>query len=508
MAGRTKKAFLNVSSGLFVQILKSILSFIVRSVFIQYLGRDALGLNGLFTNILSMLSLAELGVGTAISFSLYGPLANNKTKKISSLMTFYKKAYRVIGLIVAALGLLLVPLLHFLVKDIDTIKDAYAIYLLFLLNTVSSYFIAYKETLINADQKSYKLTKINILFLVIMYVAQIATIIVTKDFVLYLVIQFIVQLIQRIAINIFVTKEYRGIDFSSKDSLDKQDLSVIKKNIKAMMIHKVGDYCVNGTDNILISSMINIGTVGLYSNYTMVLSIITTFVNLIFNNLVSGLGNLVVMESDNKKYEVFQKIDFIGFMAYGFCSVMLLNVFNDFISIWAGVDYCLDFAIVVAIITSFYLAGLRIAPNTIKMAAGMYDVDKFTPIIQSAINLVVSIILASHIGLMGVIIGTIVSSLALPSWQRPYIVYKHIFKQPFDSYLRHYLKNIIVIVMVSTITLIINNNIMFESTLFTMVVKMVIVTIVFASAVVIIYRDSMPYRYLMDTIKKTVKRGD
>lgn len=506
MEGRTKKAILNIGSNFIVQMIKTIFSFLTRTIFIYSLGKEALGLNGLYTNILSMLSLAELGIGTAINFSLYEPLAKKDEKKISALMSFYKKSYRVIGFIVAILGIILIPFLKYFIQDINLVKNAYTIYLLFLTNTVSSYFISYKETLINADQKNYKLTKINLIFLILINTLQIVSLLIYKNFIIYLCIQLIVQLAQRVVINIYITKEYSNIDFKSKDKVGEKDLSIIKKNVKAMIFHKIGDYCINGTDNLIISSFINIITVGLYSNYLTILTLITTFTNMFFSNLTAGLGNLVVTESSDKKYEIYKKMDFIGFIMYGFCAVILINVFNDFISFWVGNDYCLDFGTVIAIVISFYIAGMRIAPYTIKSAAGLYDVDKFTPLIQSVINLFVSIFLVRYLGLLGVVLGTIVSSIVVPSWQRPFIVYKYILNKPFKEYVLWYFKNIFTLMFVSVCALFINSLLPFSNYFVLFIVKSIITSIIYIIVISLLYRNTNEFKYLFDMFKKLILR--
>ena len=427
MAARRKNVFFNIGSGLISNIIRCLFTFITRTIFIYCLGKEALGLNGLFTNILTMLSLAELGIGTAISFSLYKPLANNDNKNISALMSFYRKAYKSIGFVILCIGIILLPFLKYIISDINTIENIYWIYLLFLINTVSIYFISYKETLIIADQKKYKLTVIEIIGYIVLNVLQILFLLLTKNYIIYLVIQITVLFFQRIFMNKTISKIYLNIDFNSTEKISDSDSKIIKKNIKAMMFHKVGDVCVNGTDNIIISSCIDLITVGLYSNYLTIINMLNSFTTMIFSNMTSSVGNLLVSESNEKKYTTFKLIDYGNFLVYGYCSVVLLCVFNSFINLWVGESYCLSQEVVLLIVISFYITGRRVSPSIIKQAAGLYDDDKFTPIIQSIVNLFISIVLAKLIGLSGVIIGTIISSIVLPSWQRPYLLYKKVF---------------------------------------------------------------------------------
>lgn len=506
MKNRTEKAILNIGSNYIIQIIKTIFTFLTRTIFIKILGKEALGLNGLFINILSMLSLAELGIGTAINFSLYEPLAKNDYSKVSSLMSFYKKTYNIIGIIVFILGIVLVPFLPFFIKNINDIENVYLIYLLYLLNTVFSYFISYKETLVNADQKSYKLSTINLIFLVILNIFQITSLIIWKNFIVYLFIQFAIQLIQKVFINIYISKLYFNIDFNSSKNIDEKDFKVIKKNVFAMFFHKIGDYCVNSTDNLIISSFINVVYVGLYSNYLTVLSLITTFTSIFFNNLTSSFGNLNITESPKKKFDIFKKMELISFIMYGLSFVVLLNVFNDFITLWVGSDYCLDFLIVLFILISFYISGMRVSPSTVKNSAGLYSVDKFTPIIQALVNLVVSICLVKKIGILGVVIGTIISSLVLPSWQKPFIIYRDIFKMKFSIYLINFIKNVFIVCIVSIITLFINHFINFQNILLLIIFKCAIVLFVFCIFVYLFYSRTNEFLFFKDKIFELVRR--
>ena len=507
MESRTRNAFMNIGSNFFLQIMKSVFAFITRTVFIYCLGKEALGLNGLFTNILSMLSLAELGVGTAINFSLYEPLAKKDDKKISVLMSFYKKAYRIIGLTVAILGVILIPFLKYLIKDISSIQNVYVIYVLYLANTVSSYFISYKETLINADQKNYKLVGINTFFLIVLNMLQIIVLVIYKKFTIYLLVQILIQFIQKIIINIYISKQYTNIDYNSKNKIEQRDLYVIIKNVKAMFFHKIGDYCINGTDNLILSAFISITAVGYYSNYLTVISLLTSFTTLFFNNLISSLGNLIVVENEEKKYDIYKKMDFIGFVMYSFCSVVLLNVFNDFISLWIGKNYCLDYLTVVAIVISFYMTGLRVAPATIKSASGMYDIDKFTPLIQSGVNLIVSIILVQYIGVLGVVLGTIISSIVLPSWQRPYIVYKYILNKPFRIYISNYIKGFFILFISTISALIITSFLPAFSTIALFIVKSIITGFIYFIFLIIFYKNTDEFKYVIEMCKKILKRS-
>lgn len=505
METRTKKSFFNAFSNFIIMMLKTILAFITRTVFIKYLGEEALGLNGLFSNILSMLSLAELGIGTAINFSLYKPLAEKDEKRISILMSFYRKVYRIVGIVELIIGIILIPALKYIIKDISSIDNCYLIYILYLINTSTSYFISYKETLINADQNGYKLTIINLLSLIILNVSQIIFLIITRNFLIYLIIQIVISFFQRIITNIYISKKYKSINFKSKEKLNDNDKKCITKNVKAMFFHKIGDYCINGTDNLIISTMINLSTVGIYSNYLMIINMLNGFVTNAFNGITASLGNLVAKENDEKKDEVFKKLYFISFLLYGFCSVCLINVLTTFMTLWIGEKYCLNMLLTIIIVFNFYLTGIRVPVHIMKSASGLFDVDKFTPIIQSIVNLIISIILAKYIGLLGILLGTLISSLILPVWQRPYLVYKYVIHKTSKNYFVNNICYILVISVCSLISYIILSKIYISNLLLSFFVRGIFSGGIFIIAVILLYKDKEEFQYLINLITRKYK---
>lgn len=494
---RTKNSIFNVSSNLIVFTIKNLLSFVLRTIFIQTLGEMYLGVNGLLSNVLSMLSLAELGISSAISFGLYKPLAENDNKKVSSIMSFFKNVYEIIGFLVLIFGIVLYFFLDKIIKEYNSIPGLNIIYLLYLINTVSTYYTAYKEILITADQRAYRLTKINIIFTLLLYTLQIVVLIAFKNFVIYLIVQFFIQIAQKVATNIFITREYKEIDFKTKEKVDDTTLGTIKKNVKAMIFHKVGDYCINGTDNIIISNMINVSTVGFYSNYNMITSMLNSIITIVYNNLTASFGNLLVKEDRKKSLAIFQKIDFIAFIIYSFCGVMFSVLASRFIEIWIGSKYILEPITVILIAFSFFFTGTRMACTIVRNASGLYDEDKWVPIMQSIINLIVSIILAKFIGLPGIILGTICSSI-LPNFYRIYILYKQVFKEKYSEYLiKYYIPYIMSFMLITGVAYIIGNIIKISGIL-GFITVLLITLVIYTVTVYIIFRKYEEMNYLKD----------
>ena len=278
---RTENSIKNIIMNFLYNILNYGLRFISRIIFVKTLAEVYLGVNGLLSNVLGILSLTELGIGTAIGYSLYEPLAKKDNDKISSLMQFYKKAYHIIAIIVLLLGLVLLPVLPYLIKDTADIENLNIIYIIFLLNMVIGYLFSYKRTLITSDQKKYKIVPHIMTFDIITSISQIFVLLIFKKYIIYLLIQSVCTILENIVINKYIDKQYPYLnDKKEVKPIDKFELKTIKDKVKALLLHKVGSYTLCSTDNLIISKLIGIVTVGIYSNYSLIMNMISSFIYL------------------------------------------------------------------------------------------------------------------------------------------------------------------------------------------------------------------------------------
>ena len=366
--GRVRSSVINLFSAFIGQFIGILISFISRKIFIDYLSQEYLGLSGLFTNLLTMFSLVELGVGSAMTYSLYKPLAEKNENKIKSLMNLYKKAYRFIGITILLIGLIFLPFYKYLINDIPNIKYLNLIYLLFVINTAISYFYSYKRSLIITDQKRYIATIYRYGFYFLLNVSQIMVLILTKNYILFLIVQVLFTFLENIFVSIKADKMYPYLREKNIDKLENNEYKEIKKNVKSMMYHKVGGLVINSTDNILISKLIGIAYVGIYSNYYMVLNALETIINQVFFALSSSIGNLGVTSDRKKIKKVFDNVFFMNFVIMYIITICLIILFNNFIEVWVGKDYLFDKNIVIVIIICFYLKGMRRTCLTFKDA--------------------------------------------------------------------------------------------------------------------------------------------
>ncbi|WP_282937460.1 hypothetical protein [Paenibacillus sp. RC67] len=430
---RTKNSIINISVGLGNQLIITLLSFFSRTIFIHTLGLEYLGVNGLFTNILAMLSLAEAGIGSSIVYNLYKPVAENDKEKIRMLMKLYKKAYLYIALFVSVLGLAVMPFLSLFVKDAN-VDNIHLIYLVFLINTVAPYLYLYKNSFLNVTQKGYIITGIYSISSILSTCLKIVILYFTQNYILYLFIDSFITISNSMILSRIVDKMYPYLKEKVTTKLDAITKNNIIKNVKAIILQNVGNYFIFGTSNIMISTFVSIAAVGLYSNYNMLIEICRTFINQIFNNIYHSVGNLVAKESKEKIYSVYKVTMFLNFWLYSFCAIFMYVIIEPFITLWIGKQFIMEKMVLIVLMVTFYERGMRNSVSTVKTTAGIFHEDRYAPLVQAVINLGFSIWLVQVMGLSGVFIGALISAVLVPFWTTPYFVYKKIFQKPLWHY--------------------------------------------------------------------------
>lgn len=436
---RVSKSIKNVTESMGGYILKLLVQFIGRSIFIQILGREYLGLSGLFSNILSVLALVELGFGGAISFSLYIPLAVGDQKTVKALMRMFHRVYLLVFWVVLIGGLAVTPYLHVFVKQLPDIPGLQWIYMLYVINTAASYLCVYKQTLIIADQRQYIVSRYVYGCAVAMTVLQTVLLVLTKDYFLYLYVMLAFTLLQNLLISRKADQMYPFLKERAQYDVPRGAYDTIFRNIRAMLYQKVGHVMVTSTDNILMAKFVDLGTVGLYSNYLMITSALTTAMSLIYNGIMASIGNVGATENDEVKEQIFNRIDFFTQWLLGFCTVCLFCLLSPFISLWLGEAYRFPMRIELLICLNFMVQGFRQSVITTKNAMGLYWVDRHKALITAFLNLGISIVLGKRIGVAGILLGTLISSLLTDFWVEPLVVFRVGFHAGASGYFRRYL---------------------------------------------------------------------
>lgn len=495
---RTKNTIRNVRTGFIVQFVNKLMSFVVRTIFIKMLNSEYLGVNGLFTNILTMLSFTELGIGTAIIFNMYKPIAEDDKEKIKSLMKLYKKCYMTIGVIVFLLGLCVIPFMNLIIKDAPNIKESIVlIYLLFLFNTSSSYFFTYKKSIITAYQKQSIINNIDSIFYIIKSVIEIIFLILTRNYIVYLMIEILSTFVENIILAKKAEKMFPFIMEKNVNKLSSKETKGIFNNVKSLVVYKFGEVALGGTDNILISSMINVSMVGLCSNYTIIIQAVKSIVTTAFNGVTASVGNLNALDDTQKKEKVFYEMTFIDFIAYSFISVCFAVLLNPFIKIWLGDSYVLGTSVSVALAVSTFIEGVRMPGFIFRTTLGLFEKGKITPYIGAVVNIVVSIILCKWLGVAGIFIGTSIAQLSSYSWIDPYLIHKYEFKTPVSKYFKKYLLYIGIFALEIIITLLITNLISGEGILY-FILKAIIATLVPNLINILVFYKTEEFKKVME----------
>ncbi len=501
---RVKKSVKNISYGLLNNVVNLILGFVSRTIFISVLGSEVLGLNGLFLNLIGILSFADLGIGSAINFSLYKPVSENDTEKIKSLMNLYKKAYRFIALLVTLIGILLLVNIDLFINDSQQIPHTRIYFMFFIFNTATSYLISYKFSLMMAEEKNYIFNNITMITNIVTIVVQVISLLIYKSYFVYLLVATVIGLIQKIMVNIYFNRVYPYLNDKDINKIPKEELDAIIKNIKALIFHKIGTISIHQTDNIIISAFLNITSVGLISNYTLIINSIGGFINIIFNSISSSFGNLIATSDNKKQYEVFCTYKFFAFWLYGLTGMCLLFLLNPFIKLWLGENMLISNLTVFLIVLNYYMMGHRVCVNNVKNAAGIFNDDKYIAIIQAIVNIVASIYFVKLIGLPGVFLGTVIQG-AIASIFKPIILYNIQFKVNFLEYFKDEFKYSLSL-LVSFILIYISLNIInLNSGILGLLIDVVIITVIYHIVLVIMYYNSKELQSIKATLFKLVK---
>ena len=455
--GRMKNSVRNILYRLISQIASIILKFASRTIFIYILGVEYLGINGLFSEILQMLSLADLGFGTAMVFSMYKPLAEHDEKRLTQLVALYKKIYTIIAVAISVIGVALVPFLKYLVNLDESIPYLKIYYLLYLANTVSSYLVVYKTCILNADQKNYLVSKYNTIFSFISLVLTSAVLVLTHNFMFYLVAQVVITYANNFYVSRVAEKLYPYIN-NKVEKLPKQEGKQIFENVKSVFIYKAANTLIGSTDNTLISVLIGTVAVGFYSNYSMVINNIVLFINIVFSSVTASIGNMVVEANKKKNYDVYRIMQLVSFLLSTVSITVTYFVINDLIYVWLGKKFILEPLVVIAIVVNMYFSVILMPIWSYREATGMYLQTKYVMVVTAIVNLIVSIVLGKILGLAGILFATSIARISTYFWYEPKLLFKQFFGKRVWNYYRGIIKNIVVTVLVSIVCGVIFHN--------------------------------------------------
>lgn len=496
---RTKNAITNMTISFFNQFSTLLLSFISRTIFIRVLGIELLGINGLFTDVLSLLSMADLGFNTAMVYSFYKPIAENDTKKIAGLITFYKKVYRIIAIAITVIGLALIPFLTLIVNTPEPIPLLRVYYLFALIGVIISYLFVYKTSIITADQRNYLVTRITIVVNFIKTVIQIIALILFKNYILYLAINLIGNFTNNYIASKKAVTLYPYIE--EEIVLDKSDKKGIFENIKSIFLYKLSSLLLNATDNTLISILVGTITVGFYSNYLMITNRVLSIIQIVFGSLTASIGNVIIKENHNKRYEIYKATQSISFIICGIIVTSFSVLINDLIRIWLGDKFVFDNIVVLAITLNMYLSCVLQPLWTYREATGLYVKTKYIMLIASIINLVLSVILGKSFGLAGILFASAIARLTTYFWYEPFLLFKEYFNKSVINFYIPIMTNFTIIaIVIISINVLLSRFIVDSWT--SLILKCICCGIITSLIFLLIYSRSEGFEVIVKKIKR------
>lgn len=531
---RTTNTVFNTFAGFGAKGINIVTTFIMRSVFIYTLGIEYSGISGLFTDILTMLSFAELGISSAIAYSLYKPVAQGDYRKIAALMDFYKKAYRVVAGVVLGAGLCVIPFLKFLVpaEKIDPairpqiMSQLVLIYVLYLCNSAVSYLLIYKSTLLNAYQEGRVISNIQFVMSIVRVIIEciiLFSFMWTKNcFIIYLVVGIGLTITQNIIISRLATKRHPEVNMYPEERLTKEEKNKLFTDVRALMLYKLCTAVNNSIDSGIISSLCGSVWVGYLSNYRAVSSKLLSLFKQFFASVLPSTGNLAAESDEDKQHRTFRTMLFLTFWVSCFCTTGLIVMLNPFVDIWLGGKYVKTFWIVFSLALVFYLCAIENPVSTFRLSNGIFKEGKYRPLAMLIINVISSVAFAilfrnyfgsrygeefgSAMGVVGVKLATALAHISTLIWFDPWLVYKHVFKRPVKEYFKIFGIYALVTTGSCVLTYALGALLPFESKWVLFIIKFIMCIIIPNGAIILIFRNTREFKDSAAIFKNLIKK--
>lgn len=448
MSNRTQKSVKNMTIGMLSQLFTLWLSFVSRTVFIKFLTAEYLGISGLFSNVLTVLSFAELGIGDAMTYAMYKPVKEDNRKLVNQLMVVYKKAYTGIAVVVGAIGLGLSFFLSFIIAEPPDIPESLQlIFWLYVVNNMASYILTYKKSILIAYQENYIVSEVQQIASLIQQIAQMIVLCFTKQYILYLIIQILCTILNNIIISVVVKKRYPWINEKDGEELPQEVSKEIFKNVKALSISKIAGVVSNGSDNIIISKFVGLSSVGVASNYTMIINSLNGILWNGLSSLTSSFGNFNVDSTIGQRRKLFNELFLCSYWLYGFMTIGIITLANSFVQLWVGSNYLVPQGVVLALVLITYISGDNFPVYTYQSTLGMFDKMKIPYVLFAVFNILLSILLGKNWGLFGVYIATSITRLCTSEVSSGYYVYRYGLKLSPLKYLKKYVIYFLILIL-------------------------------------------------------------
>lgn len=422
MASRTKNSAKNIFTGVTGKLIVFLFAFLTRTAFARLLGTEYSGVDGLYSNILTVLALADLGIGSVFSYSLYQGLAEKDEKRTVELVATFRKIYLLIGAVILLIGLLLIPLLPLLVHSTLPEREVVRYYVLYLVNTAASYLFVYKATVLTADQKQYLSNICSTVFQIILYLSQLLYLMLTRDFTGYLIIQILCTVGVNFALTRIAEKQYPYLRNKNLPKALPLRESGLGSNVRATFLYKISQVVMNNTDNILISVLVGTVFVGKYAYYYLLLQYASAYIYLFATGTMASIGNLNTEGDGEKSYQVFETLNLL----YASIAIILVCAYasciQQFIPIWVGEEFYLDNACVVAMLLLFYLNTVSTPVWSYRESMGLFSEVRYIMAVSAVLNIVLSVVFGIKFGVAGILLATSLAKLSTHLWYEPLVL--------------------------------------------------------------------------------------
>ena len=504
---RTKNSILTVFGNYSTQLLSILARFIDRTIFIYFMGIEFLGINGLFTSILSVLAMSELGIGVSIVYYMYKPIADSNIGKLKVYVSFFKRCYVIIGTVIFGLGLVCIPALPYIINLKTGVHiNIYVIYIMYLFNISSSYwFYSYAQTVISAHQKQYLTAKYDILFVIVNSLVTVIILVITRSFYIYLGMQIIITLCKGLMIKNKCMRLYPWLKEKCNEHLSKQEKKSIYRDVYSIMLTKVSATLGNSFDNLIVSAVISTAQVGLISNYTMVQQSITNLIHQLINSFSPSVGNLITESTKEKHYSVFRQLDFINYYCMYFSTVSLFALLPYFVEVWLGPGYQLDSLTLFFITFNNYICNTLYATWMFKDAMGLFVYGRYIQLFVGIANLFLSIIFALKFGMAGVYAASFVTNLIIAVPPFTFYLFKYGFKRDSKEQLINSMKRLLFTIAISLLLYFLLKFLP-QSGLIMFLIRFLICVLVSNILFIAVYYNNIAFRSLLSRLNPVLKK--
>ena len=504
---KTKNTINGFTSGVINQVVNTLLPFALRTVMIYSLGIEYAGVNSLFTSILSVLSLADLGFASAVVFAMYKPIKENDTEKLCQLLGYYRKIFFCVGMIIFISGLAVMPFLKYIIRsDVPNNMNLYVLYLFFLVNTVITYFFGgYRNSVLFAHQRKDVYNIISTIAVGIGYIVQIAAMLIFKNYYLYLCI----MILQNLAITVSGAAAAKKMfpEINPKDGLDTDSKKSIFRKVTDLLYQRIGSTVSTSLDSVVISRFLGFTAIAVYGNYFYVFSAAKSFMDAFFSSLTAGVGNKILTASKADNIVVFHRLTSISGYLLIFCCACLAGMYQPFMDLWVGRQYMYPTVVVALFVLYFYANGIRRIVMIYKDALGMWHYDRWKSIVGAAVNLVLNITLVQIIGVSGVIISTIVSYLAVEMPWETHVLYKHYFERSEGEFYLSALKTFAVTVIICTTVYLVSSALVLPGKLLTFLAAAGSTLVLALLMITLIYGRDDDFRFVVNKLRQHLQRN-